>query len=153
VLKADDTIRNNKEYFAELYKSCENPKKRRGFYEYLKRIDISEVDWVKDRPLTEEYREVQSVMIPLPAQYIYKISNEIEGEIEMMMTEIYEGYKRFLSDHGYSTENCKSPQLAKTIKKYEGITSGRTSKARKYVIDTNKVKKHLEDTYQITESW
>ena len=153
VFTADDSIRNNKEYFTELYKSCENPRKRRGFYEYLKGIDISEVDWVKDRPLTEEYREVQSVMIPLAAQYMYKLSNEIEGEIEMMMLEIFEGYKSFLSDHGYSTDNCKSPQLGKTIKKYEGITRGRTNKGSKYNINTKKVKKHLEDTYDITESW
>jgi hypothetical protein len=60
VFKTGEKYRNDQVYFAEYEKYMLKPENQRAIYDFLMKRDISEVDWVKDRPKTKAYIKMRN---------------------------------------------------------------------------------------------
>jgi hypothetical protein len=63
ILRCSDKYCKDKEYFDNLYKHMNNDSVRVGFFNYLMNLDISKVDWINDRPVTEIYEDLRILNI------------------------------------------------------------------------------------------
>ena len=60
VFETGDKYRNDQMYFAEYEKYILKPENQRAIYDFLLKRDISQVDWVKDRPRTRAYIQMRN---------------------------------------------------------------------------------------------
>lgn len=51
---------NDRDYFTNLYNILEDDGAMIGLYNYLKQVDITNVNWINDRPITEFYLETKN---------------------------------------------------------------------------------------------
>lgn len=149
VFATDDSIVNNKEYFTKLQECCKEPANQKAFYEHLQSIDISEVDWVNDRPLTEEYKDIQGVMVPKVARFLQYFATTMDTTEGLTMEALYQHYKTYMSLNGWEKEIGKSNGVGMQLKKYKGVTKERTMNCMVYYIDKDIVLEYLHNEYNI----
>ena len=149
VFTADDSIANDKEYFDKLHECCNDGGAQRAFYEYLKAVDISTVHWVGDRPLTEDYMDIQSVMIPMIARFMKDYAEHMKGNDTVRAGDLYAHYKDYMQINGYEKETKKSIGFGMQIKKYKGMYRERSNGTTSYMIHKGEILEYLYDKYKI----
>lgn len=60
IFETSTKYRNDQVWFAEYEKYIMKPENQRAIYDFLMSRDISDVDWVKDRPKTKAYLEMRN---------------------------------------------------------------------------------------------
>lgn len=65
VIKCSDEMKGNTQYFNEFGKYINDPANQKAFFEFLKGVDISQVDWINDRPITNIYKDIQEINLPI----------------------------------------------------------------------------------------
>jgi hypothetical protein len=122
LVSADNSKRNDMKYLKPLIDYCKNKANQKGFFNYLNTINLNQTDWVNDRPITEEYKDVQGMMTPLEARFSEFISNEKmkQDETTFKFANLYKDYKDYLVAHGYKID-VKDKTLGIQLKKYDGI--------------------------------
>jgi hypothetical protein len=90
-------------YLKPLIDYCKNKANQKGFFNYLNTINLNQTDSVNDRPITEEYKDVQGMMTPWEARFLEWISNEKmkQDETTFKFANLYKDYKDYLVAHGY----------------------------------------------------
>jgi hypothetical protein len=149
VITSDNSKKNNLEYITPLVKFCDDRKNQRAFYEYLKNIDLTKMDWVNDRPLTEDFKDIQSAMIPLEARFLeYYIDENKENQDVQVISckDLFKEFQDYLSKRGGKSESCaKDSTFGIRMKKYTGLTKKHTKTGAKYIIDRLKLFQYLRD--------
>lgn len=127
VISADNTKKNDNAYFEPLIKFCNDSRNVRGFYEYLKAVSIENINWVTSRPLSEEYYDIQSMMVPMHARFLHEFASEmIRLQDDVTFKQLYMKYREYLSNNGYN-DAYKSRSFALNVKGYEGIVKTKNS--------------------------
>jgi len=140
VCMADDCYANDQSYLAPLVKACGDKKIQRAFYDFLMEQDISGINWVNDRPITDEYKEIQSVMIPVNARFLEHFVNEmLENVVVTTPDAIYEKFKMFLVNTGRSKIEKNKDSFLKGLKEYDGVKKIKTNGRMKYTIERDVV--------------
>ena len=159
VFTPDNSIKGNREYFKKLQDCCNKRESQKAFYEYLRGIDISEVDWENDRPLTEEYRDIQSVQVPIEASFLhdlvakceYLTDEEEESEpkqcMRIMMGSLYVKYKDYMIANGYEKCTKTKKGLGTYLKKCDGVSKGHTRIGEVYELNCEELLQHLRTKY------
>ena len=83
VFETSEKYRNDQKWFAEYEKYIQKPENQRAIYDFLLARDISEVDWVNDRPKTKAYLTMKnSSLSPTLKWFVEFIDNyPFESEI------------------------------------------------------------------------
>ena len=70
VYECSDDMANNKVYFDALVSALKNQKSMEMFASFLKKRDLSKVDFIKDRVITSIYREMKTATVPAEIKFI-----------------------------------------------------------------------------------
>jgi hypothetical protein len=104
IAKASDEKKGNKEYFDKLIAYFNDEANQKAVFDYHKSIDLSKVDWINDRPLTEIYRDIQETNIKIEIKFFKWLAETNKDETELRYTgmTLFEHYHEFL-------DKCKYP--------------------------------------------
>lgn len=140
VCMADDSYANDQNYLTPLVDACRDKKIQRAFYDYLLEQDIEGVNWVNDRPITDEYKDIQSVMIPVIARFLEHFVNMMFDDVVVTTPDaIYESFKMFLVNTGRSKIEKNKDSFLKGLKDYDGVNKVKTNGKMKYTIERDVV--------------
>jgi hypothetical protein len=120
VLQCSDEMKGNKAYFDELTQYIEEPSHQKAFFEYLQGIDISNIDWINDRPITELYRDIQEVSIPIHIKFFKWLFETTRGndnhEHEYTGYTLFEMFNVFLEQGKYTGYSLNQTSFGRLIK-------------------------------------
>lgn len=134
-----DKTGKNPKYFEDLVKSMGDDGVKSGFYHYLNEYDISGYNFIRDRPITELYKDVQKATVPPMAKFLEKIVSskpEIYGA-----SGLFELYQKFLSKCGFEIK-VNITTFGRDLSRYKGIEKKKSSSI-KYVINKDELKNDL----------
>lgn len=72
----------DKEYFDALMKYMSDERNLKAIYEYMMSIDISNVNWINDRPITETYDEVRAESVDVVTKFLINAAQQLENSTE-----------------------------------------------------------------------
>jgi len=140
---SSNRLKNDKEFWDEWYNTyITNKNNQKTIYDYLMNIDISNTDWIKERPDNDAYRQMQQECLPLEIKWI---ENLIIHEFTFMKTTNipnYELFDSFKLVYTYETTLIKFGKLMeRLIKKDEmkGFTKIPSKKGIKWNINRDEV--------------
>lgn len=70
VIEVSSAMKGDTEYFRELSRMIDEPSSRHAFYMYLQSRDVSQVDWINDRPVTEYLLQMVGMNMPYEHQFV-----------------------------------------------------------------------------------
>lgn len=145
VFEISDKYANSKQYFDNYYKAISNKQVLRAFYDYLMSLDIKNVDWTNERPITEVYKDMKQVDNHL--RFLADSISEICKDKETTLTanEFLRLYHYWREAGHYNDDKMNATKFGVLIKKVDGITKlSYHGCARKYLIEKDKVVQYLE---------
>lgn len=156
VVKASDEKKGNKEYFDNLIAYFKDEANQKAVFDYLKSIDLSKVDWINDRPITEIYKDIQETNIKIEIKFFKWLvdTNSIETELEYSGMSLFEHYHEFLDKCKYpSSFSMNNTVWGRCIKPYIDvfIKKTRTKTGIGYKIKVGDVKNWLIEKKYITD--
>ena len=145
---------NDIKYFKPLVEALEDKNVMKTLFEFLKKRDISKWDSIADRPVTEAYKDMQSVNVPMIAKFLcwfvdnqklgYKINNEDYSKCAINATKFYEECIDWKTTSGWNTP-FTATAFGRQIKQYEGIKKFRNTLGITYSVDLNKLRSYLKE--------
>lgn len=120
-----------KEYFDRLYEIIGNPYAMKAWYEYLLTINIENVDWIRDRPISEMQEDLIEASQDLEKYWLYhhylkdiihqhsSLTNVDDYDFKLKVDDLHLKFKQYLTST--STEyKCGSViSFAMKLKKYK----------------------------------
>lgn len=93
----------SKEYFDDLVRIKNNKPSLKAFYNQLMKIDLTKIDWIRDRPETESYNDIKQVSMSPETRFILGI---VEGcgdteTINITAKNLYDKYMDFCLRDGF----------------------------------------------------
>lgn len=160
IFETGEKYRNDQKYFADFETYMLKPENQRAIYDFLMKRDISQVDWVNDRPKTKAYIEMRnSNLSPCLKWYAEFIDNYPFEYNDFNHGRCLRGnIHRWRGDelcNKYPTRKDKDPNLVfggdmrRMIEKYEVpddcLKKDKDNGVTWWTIDHQKSKKWLED--------
>lgn len=148
LFKCSDEKVGNAEYFTELKAKMDDERNQLAFFNYLKGIDLSGVNWERDRPITEYYKSLQELCADSVLEFIkYFIgvcNVNSDGMCVVYGLELYNKFKEWAAERG-RTVNMTDTAFKLMIKdKVVGIDKGKhTRHGETWYIYTDVVRKYL----------
>jgi len=146
VFRCANDFLGNKKYFEDMVIAFKDKAKQKALYSFFKNRDISKWKY-SNRPITDAYRDIQSVNIPKLALWleerIYVHKNAIDQGADMeALSELndfcskgwYARYKKWLTDGGNNYE-YHIQSFGRDLMKYDGIVKKRKASGMTYVVD------------------
>jgi len=101
IYETSNKMIGNSKYFNEFADYMSNVRNQKAIIEYLRSIDIENVNWIKDRPITETYEALKSVSIdPILKFFANFIEKNFHKKERIITTnELYNDFILFLRDH------------------------------------------------------
>jgi hypothetical protein len=146
----DNSQCNNKEYFTALIKSMNDERVQKSFYKYLISVDISEFDFINDRPKTEIYQDMMKVNIPKEVLFMINLLENENIKDSYKATKLYNKFIEYLKDNGYGDYKTNTTKFGRNISKLDGLIKKR-SNGIKYVIDKKILCDYLVKKSYVTE--
>lgn len=148
VVKSSDEKLGDKEYFDNLVAYFEDEANQKAIFEYLKSIDISNVNWIRDRPITEIYRNIQEANVPIHIKCFKWLveTNSDDTVLRYTGEGLLEQYLEFLKKCNYpATLSMNDTTWGITIRQYIGIfiQKKRGAKGMGYSIKVGEMRKWL----------
>lgn len=96
---------NDREYFSALSAWCEDPVNVRLVYEFLMSRDISQIDFVKDRPVTSWCNDMKARSLRVSYQFLLALREECHDEAvtDIGSSELMMKYLRWASENNQPT--------------------------------------------------
>ena len=131
----------SKEYFDNLVRINANKNILRAFYDELMDIDLSSVDWIRDRPATEAYNDMRMASLDVEIRFLLDFIDGKTGITKIPSKTFYEEFQNFTLIDGleYRTNNIK---FAIKIKNYsiDGLTIIKGNTCNYNILDCNKIR-------------
>ena len=150
LFKTSNEMANNKVYFDELVNYITDKSNQKAIFNFLKERDIENIDWVNDRPITEYYKDVQSmsldVVIRFINDYIYGKLGDRDGNVYEFSSELFKLFLKWIERTRIKSD-LSITSFGKRLKKYNecGITHDEKTSRVRYCFNLEKVKKMLKD--------
>jgi hypothetical protein len=112
---------NNKEYFTNLYKEINSGEYDKAFYDYFLNIDLSEFDFINERPITNFYKNMKEMNIPILSKYFESVVDVYSENCSVSASDLFTNFNEFLKTNNFKVEYT-STKFGIDIKNYEGIT-------------------------------
>jgi len=101
--------------------------------------DIEGYDWTNNRPVTDYYKQLQAINIPIVARFLDDLSSK---KCSFQSSELFQCFNSFLVNGNYKYETNVT-KFGLDIKKYLGIEKGRNKAGACYIIDFKILKAYL----------
>ena len=148
VFDCDNTYAADSNYIETLLGSLSDKKFISYFFNYLKEYDLSNFNFIKDRPITDYYKELQSVTVPIMVrfiQYLLKRHTELDSTIvEYDFDNLYSLFNIFLINDGYKNCNINKNAFSRKMAPY---SIKHYSNGAKCTIDYSELKIKLKNIY------
>ena len=144
LLDIGDKNAQNVDYFKPLIEEMNSGKYDFEFYNYLLNLDIKGYDFQKERPITEYYKEIQTLSRPVIIDFLIDLyENNINNkEIKQKSSNFFDNFNIFIDNGGFNYKLTQT-KFSILIKKYDFIEYRRTSKGIYYFINIEKLKSYL----------
>lgn len=142
-------------YFVNLKKKMNDTKVIRGFYEYLKTIDIKYFDFENERPKTDLYMSMSSINIPMIGRFLSDYIDDMENEEEIIFSkDLYDNYNEWKVGIGYKEEGMNVIKFGTKLVSIYKINKPqeRSSKGARYIINKKRCKETLKILGYIEEN-
>lgn len=129
-----------KEYFDKLVDTINNDGALKSLYDTLMKMDISKVDWIKDKPMTDYMSDLLENSTDREMVFIVnKMKQSEEKEIEISSKDLLDEFRDGLLSES-SDYRTNSVKFGLKIKKYyiDGFSVKHTKKGNVYVFNTQK---------------
>ena len=151
----------NQVYFKSLSEYFDDVTNLKAIVEYLRTIDITTVNWIRDRPLTETYNALKAVCADQLLKYIKTLweENRHKKNISIRASLLLKEFHQFLKekirmkDEGINFWNATVLGLRmKTIcnDPKTGITKQKSRYSNEYQFDISLLKSYLENKGLLT---
>ncbi len=166
VTKCSNRHIQDREFFSKVLEEWNDDVVVRSFYDYLKNVDLTNWCPVKNRVITEEYKDLQQVNIPKMAKWLenkcYELSSlplkqhkDIDYHDIKRANELFDDYYQFMRSKKYITKHDNGgvnwTNFGREIKEFKGITKKRGQLGVLYFINYDVVRKYLKDAGYINE--
>jgi hypothetical protein len=108
----DQYLSYNSEFWKELFAHFNKPEFIAALYSYLMNMDYSDVDWIKDRPVTQAYKQMCQANSPTEALFLDDFLGRHDlgqrtTETHILSKDMYSEYKSFCADNNfYKAGSC-----------------------------------------------
>ena len=129
-----------KEYFDKLVDTIDSPPALRGLYNHLMKIDVSKVDWIRDKPMTEYMNDLLESSTDREMTFLVnKIKQSDQKEIEISSKDLLEEFRDDCLQNGSEFQTTPI-KFGIKLKKYtiDGFVTKKTKKGNVYQFDTKK---------------
>ena len=122
-------------FWTKLIEHFNRPEFIACLYDYLNNLDI-DIDWRAERPITEAYKEMCKLYVPVEALFFEDYLNDFRGcliplekeddntddesnvskwddELEPTTKDVYEKYVKFCKNNGFSSDKTYQPSISK----------------------------------------
>jgi hypothetical protein len=95
---SSEKVGDNK-YFAEYSEYMDDPRNQKAIIEYLRSVDISKVNWIKDRPISDAYRAMQQQCAEIHIRFLEHLylKHLNEPEIVYAGRQLFNAFKDFMT--------------------------------------------------------
>jgi hypothetical protein len=130
----------SKEYFDTLIEVMNDPSVLRSFYDYLMSVDVSNVDWRRERPITEYMSELVTNSQDQEMSFLIEIltdaSNKGAKSYEVPSKQLLNNFLNRCLENGFEYRTTAT-KFGIKISKYniKGFTARRTKVGKKYTFD------------------
>ena len=135
-------------YFTNLINALKDKQIMLNYVEYLKDLfnKNKNYDWIKNRPKTAYYKELQQVNIGTTYKFIFYLLMKTELILEFGALELYKKYQKYM--HNYNYNPISNTAFGREITTMKGISKKRNSKGFHYkfiltIFLTDCVKKNI----------
>jgi hypothetical protein len=159
VVEVSSALKGNTGYFRELSRVIDDAASRRAFYEFLMARDISAVDWINPRPVTEYLLDAIAMNLPYEHQFIKDLvlrayheehGRRIDPRIVKRRTsdELYDEFTTWLASNHvrYETSRVRFGMKVSHLVRNEakmtgfvGLTKSRRGHGTMYMLDVCKL--------------
>lgn len=131
-----------KEYFENLFRITNDKNVLRLFYDELMDIDLTTIDWIKDRPITEAFNDIRMASLDVEMRFILDFIDEKTGITKYKAKEIYDEFINFTIRDGleFRTSNIKFGIKLKNYK-IDGLSTVKCKDCNYYSFDVDKIRK------------
>lgn len=139
IFEASDNFANNKKYFDQYYCYLKDKQRLRAFYDFLMSRDISKVDWVNDRPITEAYTDMVQIKSHLQflAESLTELFKDDATKTTLSATAFLSSYVQWREVNRYKEDNMNSTLFGRLMTKVPGITKTHKTNGTVYELDKN----------------
>jgi putative DNA primase/helicase len=134
------TETNDDLYFKRLSNAMKQKSLQKSFFDHLNSFDITNFDLIKNRPITEFYKEVQESSIPIVAKFLNDVILTDITVTKYKSRDMYMQYKSYCTDYGYTS--ATETGFGRDIQRYAGILRKR-SNGTIYEINPEELKNSL----------
>jgi len=158
IFEASDKMRNNREYFSMINEWMNNPFNIRKLFDYLSRIDISDFNFVNERPITEAYLETKDACKCVELKFLDDLLHDcFKPEIKMTHKAIADKIK---SDYNLPRDyDMRTFTAFLKRENVPGIQKLSSTNTRGYTINRSELLEwmvenahHKPETYAFTET-
>jgi hypothetical protein len=120
VFQCSDEKKGNTKYFNELVKFFNEPSNQKAFYEYLKGININNVDWINDRPITELYKDIQEANHPIQIKFFKWLVETHDNDFSLRYSSesFFDHFNEFVKKGQYKNVEMNETSFRRLMKPY-----------------------------------
>ena len=116
-----------------------------SFYQFLMDRNIEDWDSINDTPMTDLYKELKSVNIPIYARFLIDWVIKNDKDAIITASKFYEKFRMYLFNNGHEDKTITSNSFGRFIKKYDGVSCKRTMNYMEYTLKYKTIEKYLID--------
>jgi len=124
----DKYLKMSSKFWTQLYNHLRNPEVMSALYQWFMKIDLTDYDWIKRRPLTEAYKEMCNLYSPIEALFFEEFYDqeqwkdlELDGDkdevITIPMSGLFNIYETFCRRHRFLKDDTKATSSRAFISK------------------------------------
>ena len=151
IFRCSDDKAKDTEYFEQLLYALNHPPTIREAYDYFIENAWTRVDLMRNRPMTEQYRDMQKLNQPVRVQFAewlneeHKEAETQQRTVEYNARDFYRDFQTFQKEYGlnYPWNPTKFGVEMKKLSSI-GITKTHTSNGNKYRVDLTKLSEFFD---------
>jgi hypothetical protein len=153
-IKCNNDIANNNEYFTNLRNELNSGNIDRAFYDYLMNIDLSEINFTTDRPITDYYEDIKmNYMEP----HILFINNLLRENIDkenykIMGLDLFKIFDLFIKDRNIKCD-ISMTKFALRLKEFSNITKKSCKNGNSYFFNIKELINELRNKNLLTDDF
>lgn len=118
VFECSNEKKGDTAYFKDFAKYINDPANQKAVYEYLMKRDISNVDWINDRPITELYSDIQEANAPIHIKFfkwLYE-NNPLEAKLVYSGQSFFDGFNEFITKGNFKNSSMTITAWGRLVK-------------------------------------
>lgn len=104
------------EYFKGFSEYMQDVTNQKAIIEHLRSVDISNVNWIKDRPISETYKSLKGLCLGPLHKYLFVLweNHRLEEYYRVKATDLMDGYIQFLDEKRNTKEGSPLKKINTT---------------------------------------